>query len=235
MIKRFWLFLFICTTISSYSQEKTNSNKLGFSIPIIWNNSNGVYYSLGSRREPSGNAISYGSNINYSHFVYKNMFVIGGLGYYKQQFKIQRPFAYRAPNGSEPLVYTEKYSYHNIHLLIGVGYQKMLKNKWGLAGHVSYNIYNSYRQKYVQEYFPGSNEIYKKNLCLGNMINFDLGMERYINNKISVGAGIVLPIYTHWNNDEIFSKYDYADDTQKIARTRFSLGASLSFYYQLKH
>jgi len=235
MTKRFLLLLFVCVTVTSYSQEKTNSNKLGFSIPIIWNKSNGVYYSLGSHREPSGNAVSHGVNINYSHFVYKKLFIIGGLGFYKQRFKIKRPFEYKAPDGSEPLVHTEKYSYNNIQLLIGVGYQKMFKNKWSIDGHVSYNIYNSYRQKYEQEYFPGRNEIYKKNLPLGNTINFGLEMERYLNNKISIGAGILLPIYTHWNNDEIFYKYDYADDTQKIARTKFSLGANVSFYYRLKH
>ena len=235
MLKQLLLLLYLCSTIKLYSQEKTNSNKLGFSIPLVWNNSNGVYYSLGNRREPSGNATSYGININYSHFVYKNLFLIGGVGYYKQRFNIQRPFQYRAPDGSEPLVNTKKYSYQNIHLLIGVGYQKTLSTKWGVAGQLSYNMYNSYRQKYEQGYSPGKNEIYKNHFMLGNMINLDLRCERYINNRVSIGAAIVFPIYVHWNDDKIFNKYDYADDTQIVANQKFSFGANFSVYYQLKN
>jgi len=234
MIKRFFLLLFLSSSIKLYSQDKNSSNKLGFLIPIVWNNSNGVYYSLGRRKEPSGNAASYGININYSHFVYKNFFVIGGVGYYRQRFNIQRPFQYRTPDGSEPLVSTTNYSYHNIHFLLGVGYQKNINEKWAVTGQLYYNIYNTYKQKYEQGYAPGKNEVYKKNFMLGKMINLDMRCERYINNRVSLGAAIVLPVYTHWNDDTIFYKYDYANDTQIAAETKFSLGANLSFYYKLK-
>lgn len=70
---------------------------------------------------------------------------------------------------------------------------------------------------------------------LGNMINLDLRCERYINNRVSIGAAIVFPIYVHWNDDKIFNKYDYADDTQIVANQKFSFGANFSVYYQLKN
>ncbi len=229
------VFLLLLTnSLVLFSQEKTNSNKLGFSIPIIWNNSNAVFYSLGSRKEPNGNAISFGTNINYSHFFYKNLYIIGGIGYYKQKFGIQRPFKYIAPDLTRPGVYTKSYYYQNIHFLLGVGYQKMITSKWLVGGQLSYNMYRTFKQRYKQEYFPGKNEVYKNIFMIGNMINLDIKCERYLNSRLSIGGAIVLPLYTHWNDDTIFVKYDFADDTQKIAESKFSIGANLSLYYQLK-
>lgn len=235
MKKQLLLLLLLCNGITSLSQEKKNYSKLGLSIPIILNTSEGVYYTLGNRREPKGSAISYGANINYSHFFYKNLFIIGGVGYYKQRFNIQRPFQYRTPNGSEPLVSTNKYSYQNIQILVGLGYQKMVNEKWSLTGQVNYNMYRSYRQKYQQEYSPGTNEVYKKNFAIGRMINMDFRCERYLKDRISIAAAITFPFYTRWNDDEIFNKYDYSDDTQIIAYPKFSYGTTLSLFYQLKN
>lgn len=225
--------IMLCNPV--FSQQKGNLNKIGFSMPLIWNNSNGVYYSLGSRREPSGNATSYGANINYSRFFLKNVFIVGGIGYWNQKFDIQRPFEYMAPNGTEPLVSTKNYSYQNIHLLIGTGYQKRVSDRWSVAGQLTYNIYNSYRQKYAQEYFPGQNEDYTNYFKIGNTINVDFRCEHYLNNRLSIGAAIVLPMYVHWNKDKVFIKYGYSDDSQIIAHTKKSFGANLSVYYHLKN
>ncbi|MCZ2223206.1 MAG: hypothetical protein LC122_06205 [Chitinophagales bacterium] len=217
------------------AKSRIENGRIGITIPVIYNNSKGVYYTSGNRREPTGNAISYGININYSHFLYKNLYIIGGVGLYAQNFDIQRPFQYKTPDGTEPLVSTKKYTYQNIQFLIGVGCEKMISDKWSLGGQLSYNIYSSYRQKYEQEYFPGKNEVYKNRLMLGSTVNLDLRCERYLNNRFSIGAAIIFPVYTHWNDDKIFNKYDYADDTQIIAYPKFSLGANLSVYCQLKN
>jgi hypothetical protein len=235
MRKQFFLLLFLGNGFELYSQEKINSNKIGLSIPIVWNNSNGVYYSLGSRKEPSGNALSYGINVNYSLFVYQDWFLIGGGGYFKQRFDIQRPFQYRAPNGSEPLVSTTKYSYQTFQFLLGVGYQHYFRGKWGVTGQLSYNHYNSYKQKYKQDYAPGKNEDFKKSFVLGNMVNLELRCERYVNQRVSVGSSILVPLHTNWKDDNIFNKYDYANDTQITAKNKLSIGANFSFYYHLKN
>jgi len=92
----------------------------------------------------------------------KNLLVIGRVGYYKQRFNIQRPFQYRTPDGSEPLVSTEKCSYNNIHFLLGVGYQKNINEKWALTGQLSYDMYNTCKQKYEQGYAPGKTRFIKK-------------------------------------------------------------------------
>jgi len=54
------------------------------------------------------------------------------------------------------------------------------------------------------------------------MINLDMSSERQLNNRVSLEAAIVLPVYTHCNDDKIFNKYDYANDTQIAAQTKFS-------------
>jgi len=224
--------LLLAVTVAGYSQnEKYKFKTIGLSVPIIWNNSEATYYALGNAKYPSGERTSYGVNLNYSGTVYKNLFGIVGIGYFKQAFGIQRPFEYIAPDGSKPLVYTSHYAYHNVHFLVGVGYKKALNETLSLNGQVIYNIYNSYRQRYSQQYFPGVNEVYKKSMSIGRMINLNVGVERKITPKISTSLGALLPISTHWNNDEIFVKYVYSDDTQQIARNKFSIGIAISCNY----
>ncbi len=218
-----------------YSQNKVENkvNAIGVSGPVIWNNSNGVYYSLGNRREPSGNAISYGANIHYSHFFYKNLFFIGGIGYYKQRFKIQRPFNYNSP--FEPIFQTQSYSYDNIHLTGGLGFQKQLKDGLYLNIVATYNSLNSFREKYVLNKEYGTEQINKKSIPVGHSINIGSGLEKMISKKVSIGFDLVLPVYSKWNNDGIFYKYNRSDDEQQVARTRFALGANISCYYQFKN
>ena len=42
---------------------------------------------LGSPRYPSGKVISYGININHCRTIYKNIFGIIGIGYFKQVWR----------------------------------------------------------------------------------------------------------------------------------------------------
>ena len=111
----FIIFLVICT--KSYSQKNTDEvNKIGISLPVVWNSSQGVFYALGSRKEPAGKCISWGINLNYSKSIYKNLFGIVGIGYYKQSFGIERPFNYITPDSTKPIVYTKKYVYNSVHV-----------------------------------------------------------------------------------------------------------------------
>ena len=85
----FFTLLFVLLFNDGFSQvNKKQNNSIGISVPIIWNNSNGVYYSLGSRKEPMGKSVSYGININYRKVVYKGWFGGIGAGYFKQAFNI---------------------------------------------------------------------------------------------------------------------------------------------------
>lgn len=234
MVRHFVLLVLMCHSIELFSQQKHNYDKLGISIPFVWNNSNGVYYSLGNRREPVGNALSYGFNLNYSHFLINNIFIIGGAGYYKQRFNIERPFEYRSPDGTRPLVSTKRYYYQNIHFLIGFGYQKKVAEKWAVGGQFSYNIYSSFKQKYIQMYSPDNNEFHNRKFMMGNTINLDIKFEHYLNSRVSIEGAVVFPVLSYWNDDLIFIKYGYANDTQTIAKSKMSIGANFSFCYKYK-
>ena len=72
-----YLILVLVSYFNSYAQSKVEySNSIGISIPVIFNNSNGIYYSGGNRKEPTGKATSYGINCNFQRTVYKKIFLI---------------------------------------------------------------------------------------------------------------------------------------------------------------
>ena len=231
MIKKFLLAFSLISCVSAVAQTSKMKSSIGVSIPVIWNNSEGVYYSLGNRKTPTGNAVSYGININYNRNIYKNVFGIVGVGYYEQAFGIRRPFDFTSPDSTKPLVHTKAYSYNTLHFLIGIGYRLKLNKTLFVDGILTYNCYNSFRQKYKQEYIQNYNQITRKTWSIGNTINMNIGVERQVSKRISVNTDLFLPIRTHWNNDEIFYKYIYSDDTQIIARNKFSIGAIISCKY----
>lgn len=237
MKKIFALLLIILFAGYNYLFAQKNKSyslrsQLGISIPAIWNNSRATYYTLGNPQHPSGNAMSYGVNINWSNIIYRNLFGVIGIGYFKQAFNIKRPFDYTAPDSTKPLVYTKNYAYYNIHWLVGIGYKKAITKNIAFDAIISYNSYHSYKQRYTQQYFPGTNEVYKKSLSIGNMINLTGEVETSITNRISVGGSIILPVYTKWNDDEKFINNFYTDDEQQIGRNKFSIGGAVSYYYR---
>lgn len=215
----FWLLLFC--NYNSFCQKRKAHNQIGLSIPVIGNNSEATRYLLGNPLYPSGKAISYGININFSRTIYKNFYGIIGVGYYKQKFGIARPFNYPSPN---QLGYaTDSYVYYNSQLYGGVGYKRPINKILSINGSTTYNQFYSFKQKYIHS--PLSDLINHKSMSIGRMINLNMGVENNIK-KISVGLDAVLPISTRWNNDEVFY-----EGTQQIARNKFSIGAILSVNY----
>lgn len=204
------------------------SKIVAVSFPIIFNNSQATYYTLGSPQYPTGQGVSYGVNINYSRFISSNFYGVVGIGYLKQVFGISRPFHFSSP--FEPIYHTKTYNYSNIHLSLGIGYRKQLYDRLGLKAEVSFNSLHSYRQKYKNK----ENQIWqvnKKSFFLGSMVNVAVGLEHQITPKISFGTDVLFPIIIKWKDDEIFFKYDGSDDSQQIARNKFSIGAVLLVKY----
>lgn len=228
--------MFLTITSDNYAQtKKEQKNVIGISVPLIWNNSNGIYYSVGNRKEPTGNAISYGMNVNYAKSLYKNYFFYIGAGYFKQSFNIIRPFNFDGDTITNLLYSTKNYSYHCFQLQAGIGYSYKFNERFKITGVVIYNSLNSYRQNYVPTGLSGyehkptqTNNI---SMQIGYMLNLSVGIEKIITNNISIGADIVTPIITRWKNDEIFIEYLYANDTQQIAENRFSIGTVISCKY----
>lgn len=221
------LLLFLTKCL--FAQRESLNNQLGFSIPIIWNNSEATYYQLGSPKNMSGNTVSYGVNVNYSQPLYKSVYGKIGIGYFKQSFKIIRPFKYDSP--IQLLYSTQSYDYNNLQLFVGIGYQKRLNRSNAVKCEFVYNYYSSFSQKYILQSPSGTSQINKKSLPLGSMINLDVGFDKMISKKISFGVDFILPVYTQWKRDEMFIYSFYSDNEQQIARNKFSFGSAFSIYY----
>jgi len=216
--------------LNGISQEKKQKNYVGIEMPIIWNHSEAKYYQLGSPVHKTGKSLSYGINVNYSTILYKQIFGKIGVGYFKQNFNIERPFDFDDPTSLS--FYTKSYSYENIYLLLGIGYKQILTNKINLNGLFEFIQLISYKQKYTPAKTSNSSfqnsQKNSKTITLGKIFNAAIGLERIINQQFSVEFEVLLPLKTEWNNDPIFYKYDYSNDAQKIAKNKFSIGSSIS-------
>lgn len=230
MIKSFLLIMTLILSIEAISQTKRPKGSIGISVPVIWNNSDAVFYRLGTAMYPHGEDISYGINFNYSRTLYKNIYGIIGIGYFKQSFGIKRPFNYESFLGF--LFETDSYRYDNTQLYGGVGFKQLLTKTVSLNVNITYNQYYSFRQKYIN-HSPLSSQINRKFISIGRMINFNIGMRRNITQKIALGVDAILPVITHWNTDEIFIKNYSSNNEQRIARNKFSMGTNISFNYNL--
>ncbi|MBN9352353.1 MAG: hypothetical protein J0H55_16865 [Chitinophagaceae bacterium] len=230
MIKSFLVTVLLISYLSAVSQSAKMKSSIGISIPVIWNNSEATYYQLGSPKYPGGKATSYGLNIDYSHSLYNGIYGKLGIGYFKQSFRIVRPFNYY-DNPGQLLYSTQSYNYNNVQLLAGIGYIKKLYKNIFLNGYINYNYFNSFNQKYI---ISNENNVSQKNgksFSLGEMINLGFGINRNISRKISLGVDFLIPIYTHWNKDETFYNNHYSSDEQQIARNKFSAGIVVSCNY----
>ncbi len=230
MKKIFLTILLSCITIAVFCQTKSQKIKtIGVSIPVIWNNSEATFYQLGSKKTPTGKAVSYGININHSRTVYKNLYGSVGVGYFRQIFSIRRPFNFDSPYNLA--YYTESYNYSTIYLNASLGYLIKINSKNSLNTGIQYNQFFSLWQKYIvnKEY-----KTWQKNhqlFSLGNIIIASLGMEKNITPNISIGLNCLVPFSTRWNNDEIFINSSWGTDSQQIGRTKSSIGASITCNY----
>jgi hypothetical protein len=208
---------------------------LEVSMPVIFNNSNGVFYSLGNRRESSGKAVSFGLGVNYSRYLSKNFFLKGGIGYFKQSFNIIRPFEFNGDTISNLLYSTKKYQYHCIGINAALGYSHDLNKNLKLNGAIAFNVLNSYRQTYnpngLDPLIPKPDQINTKSERIGYSANVSVGLEYYINRHISIGADISIPVVTQWKDDEIFINSQFGNDARIIAENRYSIGTAVSCKY----
>lgn len=126
---------------------------------------------------------------------------------------------------------TDSYHYDNVQLFGGIGYKRNISKLISLNGNVTYNQYYSFGQKYIINKKDKVSQINKKSFSLGEMVNFDFEISRNISRKISLSVDFFIPIYTHWNKDEIFINNGYSKDEQQIARNKFSAGVVVSCNY----
>ena len=183
----------------SFGQDK-NYNEWSVSFPSIWNKSE-VTNLIGPSRQIEGSAWSYGVNTSYSRTILKGLFAKAGLGYFKQNFGIKRPFDYSSP--TQPLFTTSSYNYQSWYFILGMGYKIELEKKINLKSSITYNIYQSFKQTYKPQ-TQNQAQVNKDNFLFGRSIIISAGLVQKINRRFSLGADLQLPVYTKWRKDEIF-------------------------------
>lgn len=228
-----FLLLFNMSGQITFSQSQNEKGRIGISIPVVYNYSTGVYYQTGNRKTPGGSAFSYGLNLNYIHPVDKSIFIKAGIGFFKQNFGIERPFYFEDPTALP--FFTKKYSYANIYWHTGIGVKRKFGYKTRTEVIVSYMSLHSIKQYYTPTYLsfysPRNRLTAARSFRLGYNINIEFGATRDVSEKISLGSHLFFPFMDHWNMDPIFVNTYYSPDQQKIAKNIFSAGLSFSAYY----
>src|ERR1035437_10307320 len=105
-MKIIFVFALTIAKLAAFGQNAvTNSsvlldrkNEVSVSVPFLWakyevTNTWGIY---GADKQSNGDSWSNGINVAYSRKIYKELFVIGGLGYFKQNFDFSKS---RTPAG----------------------------------------------------------------------------------------------------------------------------------------
>lgn len=190
-------FLFI--SYWSIAQNKKH-NEWSVSVPIVWSKAE-ITNVYGPSRQIGGSAWSYGVNTFYSRIIYKGLFAKTGLGYFKQSFGIQRPFDYPGP--TQPLYTTRSYHYHSWHFIIGLGYLIELEKTSSLKSTVTYNIYQSFKQTYKPQ-TQNPPLVNKDQFHFGRSVIFSAGFCQKVDERISLGLDLLLPVYTRWRMDKQF-------------------------------
>lgn len=224
------LIAFLFSFCDALCQTGDMRNRVCLSVPVIRNHSEATFYRLGNPERPSGKAMSYGINLNYSRQFDKNIYAIVGMGYFRQKFQIIRPLNYQDPRGYQILYGTRWYHYDNMHLFSGLGYRKALGRDIWLKGEATYNLLRSFRQKYFNS--EALILVYRESLPIGQFVSLSTGAGHSIGKNLSIGLDLVFPVLHHWNNDDMFIESAWSDDVQQIARNKFSIGSTLNFYYR---
>ena len=230
MIKLILTSLCICG-FYFHGHTQNNPHSIRLSVPTIWNVSEASYYTLGQRRVRVGEAVSPGLNIAYSRSLLGKFHTVLGIGLLKQTFRIRRPANIEAP--IQPMFHTKKYFYHNIHVFAGANYRARINAQAFLIIETTYNWLRSYKQKYKTDRSDYPQQTNREKLRLGTFVNTSLGVERIIPDRVHCGVAIVVPVDIKWNDDDMFVRYSYSDDTQRIAKNILSLGLNFSVRYDL--
>lgn len=223
-----------------FSVASWGQSSLSLSAPVIWSDVKvkdnwTPPTAVGYKKFLDGTAFGYGIDLNYSFhpgFIIKNRhFSLNiGLGYFNQTFNIKRPFNYKTQ--LYPAYYSNNYAYHSWQWIGGVTYTYPL-NKYALTANVSYRGLRSFRQEYTPTYGPSSYGFFtqtnRQQIDFGKMLSFDVGLNRRLGDRFSIGVNIIAPVYTRWRNDAIFN-----DDPATFSKPEFSLGTSCHISYSFK-
>lgn len=178
----FVTFISVLTFLHTFGQKNQKHNELSFSA-TFFSNKTQITAGNGPFREKKGKIWSNGINATYSRTIVKNIFIIAGAGLYKQHFEISRPINYN--DFRTRLLYsTKNYSYDWVQSTVGIGYNHYFKKNYLLKGSLTYNQFNTYKQKYELKFTYDSSQ--------SNIINSDLKYRFGKSYNFSVGGGVLL-------------------------------------------
>ena len=230
---KLFLCFFTLLSLSSYGQSH-----ISVSAQNIWGSTkvkdNWTPSTAPAYKELSGSYLGKGVNIAYVFHPKllirdTNFSVNIGMGFFNQRFDMRRPFNYNTT--LLIVIHSHDYIYKSWQGLLGLSYKYRLK-KYFVSGSALYNIFQSYEQEYIPDasntsVFP--KEVHNTNIDFGKMLTLNVGLNRYLGDKFSLGLSIITPVYTRWRNDEIFD-----DNPETFFRPESSLGFSINAAYHLK-
>lgn len=225
------LFLLAVVSATNVAAQKEGKNSIGISVPVVWNSTK-IYnsYSGARGKNISGTAYSNGVNITYERTVYKSLFAVIGIGHYKQNFGIQRPFDYDDPS-TNLLYWTDRYYYVCIQYIGGLGYNYELSEKYKLKGLLTYNHFDTYRQEFIPQYTSseagGKSQEETKKYTFGKSVILTGNLSRNLTKNIGIGVNLLLPVYNRWRKDIIFR-----EDTNQFYGSEFSVGLGITASYK---
>jgi hypothetical protein len=225
---------FLCfTTCLAFASSTIAQSEFSILVPAIWSKvqvkdnwtpSTAVNY----KEYLSGTAFGSGISVGYSFqptFLIKNKAfrLEVSLGYFKQQFDVNRAFDYSSP--AYVIFRTEAYAYYCWNWAAGLSYTHSMHN-YCFVGKLSYGKFNSFRQ----EYKPTSDDppqVNEQQLDFARAITISIGLKRTISDRFVIGVNLIVP-YTWWRNDRIFR------DDPSTSFSGLSFGTSISLGYQFK-
>ncbi len=228
-------------TVNSFGQY---NNDVSLSVPFLWSkyevtNLYGVY---GSDKQSNGKGWSNGVDATYRRKIFNGLFVIGGIGYFKQKFDFSgsriptdssirtsnaRPFQY---NSTARLLFsTTHYNYDNYLFILGIGYNYSASTKLDIRGDVAYNQMNTFKQKYFPDYANYDPQVNRLNYLFCKSFILSVGSAWKFNKKISTGINLLIPLSTKYRKDYIFK-----ENTNEYFTPTSSLGISLSINYHFQ-
>lgn len=229
-------------TLPNSSVLKDKKNEISVSVSFLWSkyevtNLYGIY---GADKQSNGESWSNGVNATYSRRIFKGLFVLGGIGFFKQNFDFSksripggggfrtsnsRPFDYSSL--TQPLFTTNSYNYQNWHFILGMGYNYPISAKWDIKGSITYNQMNTYKQKYYR-IFPNDDapQVNRMHYLFSKSFILSVGGAWKLNKKISTGINVLIPLSTKYRKDYIFR-----ENTNEYFMPTSNLGLNLSTNY----
>jgi hypothetical protein len=223
MKKKILYILTLITIATSFAvaQNGFGKGELSISSSCLWNKY-GMTNLIGPPRQLEGQGWSNGFSLAYNKYIYRNIYITVGLGYYIQEFAIHRPFDYSSKTFQ--LFTTKSYNYENYVWIIGVGKDFPINNQLIVKGGISYAQFNTFRQSYYPE-TANPKQVNDRSYQFGRSMICSLGLNMKVH-SVLIGVNLLLPVTTTWRKDVMFR-----ENPKEYISAKSGYGFSVSLTY----